>query len=85
MKIGSFQGISHAHFIRHGTQELQAVKNVQALAKYKAVQGAAKSDAPKAYCAAIVDISQEARDLAAAYGARSEAVDALIKLNERKK
>lgn len=43
MKIGSIQGISHAHYIRDDEQELRAVKANKAMFAYKKVEGSFES------------------------------------------
>lgn len=68
MKIGSFQGISNAYFIRNDVQELAAVKKIQALNTYKASQASKLDDSNpnvNEYGGAIVEISDRARELAA--------------------
>jgi hypothetical protein len=86
MKIGSFQGISQAYFIRNDVQELQSMKNQKALNSYRVIQNSLdrKNPSVRDYGAAVVEISQEARDLASAGNARSASVEGLIKLSERK-
>lgn len=85
MKIGSFQGISHAYFIRRGVQELPSMRNQKALNSYNKVQNSLgkRNINVREYAAAIVEISDEARDLAAVSGARDATVDGLIELAEK--